>query len=142
MSTVFAVAGVLHLLAQDAFLLIVPSWVPAARDIVIFTGICEIVGAIALLTRRLQKLAGIMLATYAVCVFPANIKHAFEGIQVAGLFNSWWYHVPRLALQPVIVWWALFCAEAVDWPFSGGGVRMRRMAARDGASSARPFSGP
>jgi len=31
--------------------------------------------------------------------------------------DSWWYHAPRLALQPVIAWWALFCAGVTDWPW-------------------------
>jgi uncharacterized membrane protein len=63
-----------------------------------------------------RKLAGIMLALYAVCVFPANIKHALYDIQVPGLPSSWWYHAPRLLMQPVLVWWALFCSGAIDWP--------------------------
>jgi uncharacterized membrane protein len=50
-------------------------------------------------------------------VFPANIKHAVYGVQVAGLPSSWWYHSPRLALQPVLVWWALWCSGAVEWPW-------------------------
>ena len=58
-----------------------------------------------------------MLALYAVCVFPANIKHAFEGIDVPQLPHSWWYHGPRLLAQPVLVWWALFAAGVTDWPF-------------------------
>jgi uncharacterized membrane protein len=128
MSGFFVIAGVLHLHSPDAFLPIVPSWVPAARDVVLITGGCEIVGAIALLTRRLRKFAGIMLAAYAVCVFPANIKHAFYGVQLAGLPSSWWYHAPRLALQPVIVWWALFCSGSLDWPLRGDArLPMRQM---------------
>jgi hypothetical protein len=31
--------------------------------------------------------------------------------------NSWCYHAPRLALQPVLVWWALFCSGIINWPF-------------------------
>jgi len=52
-----------------------------------------------------------------VCVFPANIKHAFEGIVVPPVSDSWWYHGPRLALQPVLVWLALFSSGVIDWPF-------------------------
>ncbi len=125
MAGFFTLAGIVHLYAPDAFLPIVPDWVPAAREVVLVTGACEIAGALALLTTRLRGLAGIMLAAYAICVFPANIKHALEGIQVAGLPSSWWYHGPRLALQPVIVWWALFCSDVIDWPF-----RARRDAKR------------
>jgi hypothetical protein len=61
--------------------------------------------------------AGVMLALYAVLVFPANIKHAIEGIHLPPVPDSWWYHGPRLLVQPVLVWWALFCAGAIDWPW-------------------------
>lgn len=123
MAAFYGVAGVLHLRATDAFLTIVPDWVPMPRDVVLITGVCEIAGALALLTRRLRWWAGAMLALYAVCVFPANIKHAIDGAQIAGLPSSWWYHAPRLALQPVIVWWALFCGRVIDWPFADGRER-------------------
>jgi uncharacterized membrane protein len=69
------------------------------------------------LTRSLRWWAGVMLALYAVCVFPANIKHAVDNIQLPQLPTGWWYHAPRLLLQPVITWWALYCGEVVSWPF-------------------------
>lgn len=109
--------GIVHLRSPEAFLPIVPLWVPFPRDVVLITGACEIAGSIALCTTRLRFLAGVMLALYAVCVYPANIKHAVDGITVGGAHLGWWYHVPRLAFQPVIVWWALFAGRVVDWPF-------------------------
>ncbi len=112
-------AGVLHFTAADKFLLIVPSLVPFARQVVQFTGVCEIAGAIGLLIPRLRALAGIMLALYAAFVFPANIKHAIYGIDVPGLPTSWWYHGPRLLFQPVLVWAALFAADVTRWPIAG-----------------------
>jgi uncharacterized membrane protein len=119
MATFYLAAGVVHLLAPDAFLPIVPDWVPLPRETVLATGLCEIAGSVALMAPRLRRLAGVMLALYAVCVFPANIKHALEGIHVSPLPDGWWYHGPRLVLQPVLVWWALFCAGVVDWPSAG-----------------------
>jgi len=80
-------------------------------------------GAAALLTRRLRTAAGAMLALYAVCVFPANLKHAFYDVQIPGLPATWWYHAPRLALQPVIVWWALYCSGVIDWPMARRAAR-------------------
>ena len=118
MAVFYLAAGVTHVLAPDGFLAITPDWVPFPRQIVLVTGLCEIAGGIALMTRRLRYLAGVMLAIYAVCVFPANIKQAIEGINVPPLPNSWWYHGPRLAMQPVLVWWALFCSGVIDWPFA------------------------
>ncbi len=117
MAVFYAIAGMAHLLVPDKFLLITPSWVPFAPAVIFVTGLCEIAGAVALRTPALRKPAGIALAAYALCVWPANFKHAIDGIDVPHLASSWWYHGPRLALQPVIIWWALYCAEAIDWPW-------------------------
>jgi uncharacterized membrane protein len=57
------------------------------------------------------------LAAYAICVWPANFKHAIEGIDLPHIANGWLYHGLRLAFQPVLVWWALFCAGIIDWPW-------------------------
>ena len=116
MAAFYALAGVGHFVALDKLLAIVPGWVPFPRAVLIVTGVFEIVAAAALLTPRWRRLAGIMLALYAVCVYPANIKHAIDGASLLTFDGTWWYHAPRLALQPVIVWWALFCAEVIDWP--------------------------
>ena len=113
----YGVAGIVHIAAPNKFLPIVPDFVPFPRTVVIVTGLCEIAGALALLTHSLRKAAGIAFALYAVCVFPANIKHAFMGVDVPGLPSSWWYHAPRLLAQPLLVWAALFCADVLRWPF-------------------------
>jgi uncharacterized membrane protein len=117
MAAFYLVAGIVHLFAPDKFLPIVPDFVPLPREVVLATGVCEIAGALALLTTRLRWLAGVMLGLYAIFVFPANIKHAIEGIHLASIPDSWWYHGPRLLMQPALVWWALFCAEVIDWPW-------------------------
>ena len=109
--------GIVHLAATDRFLPIMPDWVPQPRLVVIGTGLCEIAGALALFVPRLRRLAGVGLALYAVCVFPANVKHAVEGIHLPPIPDTWWYHGPRLALQPVMVWWALYATRVIDWPF-------------------------
>ena len=109
-------AGV-HLSAPDVFLPIVPVWGPWPRATVLFTGACEAAGAIGLILPRTRRLAGFMLGLYAVAVFPANIKHAFYGPLIPGLAYQWLYHGPRLLLQPVLVWWALYAGEVTDWPF-------------------------
>ena len=106
----YMLGGIGHFLAIDKVVRIVPDFVPYPRAVVIVTGILEIAGAIALLMPRWRRVAGIMLALYAACVFPANIKHAVDGISFLPFAESWWYHGPRLAMQPVIVWWALFCS--------------------------------
>ena len=116
MAAFYLAAGIAHLASPAGFIAIMPDWAPYPREVIFGTGLCEIAGAVGLMTRSLRWWAGAMLALYAVCVFPANVKHALDNVVVPGLPSSWWYHGPRLALQPVLVWWALFCAGVVDWP--------------------------
>lgn len=113
----FLAAGIAHLMAPDKLLAITPSWVPFAAQVILVTGGCEIAGAVALVTRPLRWWAGVALALYSFCVWPANIKHAIDGTDLSPIPNSWLYHGPRLALQPVIIWWALYCAGVIDWPW-------------------------
>ena len=57
-------------------------------------------------------------------VRPRTPQHAIEGAHLPPVPDGWWHHGPRLALQPVLVWWALFCAGVIDWPFRAKPERM------------------
>ena len=114
---VFFIGGFfLHLDAADALVAITPDWVPSPRAVVFITGVLELLGGIGLLLPPARRWAGIFLALYVIAVWPANIKQAVEHIVLPRIPDSWWYHAPRLALQPVLAWWALFCAGVIDWP--------------------------
>ncbi len=117
MAAFYFAAGVAHLVTPGGFLAIIPPWVPFPEAVIAFTGVCELAGAVGLVTKRLRWWAGVMLAAYAVCVFPANIRHAVEGIAIGGTKLGPWYHIPRLLFQPVLVWWALFAGGVTDWPW-------------------------
>ena len=118
LAAIYLTAGIIHLRSPGGFLQITPGWVPFPREVVLFTGLCEIAGSLALaLIPTLRRAAGMGLALYAVCVFPANINHALNDIAVGGTDLSWWYHGPRLAFQPVFVWWALWVGNVIEWPF-------------------------
>lgn len=118
LGAVYLAAGAAHLRAPAAFLSITPEWVPQPALVIAATGVAEILGAAALVAiRPLRRAAAIGLALYAVCVYPANIKHALDAVAAHGP-EAWWpYHAPRLAFQPVFVWWALFAGGLTDWPW-------------------------
>ncbi|MEJ7933006.1 DoxX family protein [Sphingobium sp. AN558] len=118
LAAAFAIAGVAHLTRPGGFVAITPHWVPAPETVVALTGGAELAGAAGLLIPRLRTAAGIGLALYALCVWPANINHALADIPLGGTHLSWWYHGPRLALQPVIIWWALWASGATNWPMT------------------------
>jgi uncharacterized membrane protein len=117
LAAAYMFVGIVHLRSPNGFLPIVPDWVPYPLETVLVTGVCEIAGAIGLMTRRFRYAAAIGLAAYAVCVYPANIKHAVEGVVIGGTKLGLAYHAPRLAFQPVIIWWALFAGGVIIWPF-------------------------
>ncbi|MBB4006099.1 DoxX family protein [Allorhizobium taibaishanense] len=117
LSVFYLLAGVLHLAYPAPFLTITPDWVPYAPAVIALTGLCELAGAVGLWIPPLRRLSGIGLALYAVCVFPANIKHAIDSLSAAHPSALLWaYHIIRLPLQPVLVWIALFAGRVVSWP--------------------------
>jgi uncharacterized membrane protein len=90
-----------------------PDFLPYHRELVLFTGLCELAGAIGLLLPRWRRWAAMALALYFVCVFPANIKNALDGLSVEGLPAATWYYWLRLPFQPPIVLWALYAGGLI-----------------------------
>ena len=117
MAALYIAAGLAHVIAPSGFVAITPSWVPFPEQVIFLTGLFELAASAALFVPRLRWTAGVALALYALAVWPANINHAFAHIAVPPIPDSWWYHGPRLALQPLIIWWALYAADVIDWPW-------------------------
>lgn len=111
----YLLAGTIHLLRPDVFVRVMPAAIPQPQLIVLLTGAAEIAGAIGLFVPRTRLWAGIGLALYALCVYPANIQHAVHDLST-GTGLGWAYHYPRLFAQPFICWWAL----------AAGGLARRR----------------
>ena len=111
LTILYLVAGVFHLVRPAPFLSITPAWVPWPTAVIALTGLCEIAAAIALFIPRLRKAAGLGLALYAVAVFPANINHAVQDLNLADPVLGIWYHIPRLAFQPALIWAALYVSK-------------------------------
>jgi uncharacterized membrane protein len=110
---IFVIAGVVHLTRPGLFAPLMPAGVPYPTIVIVLTGLAELAGAVGLFVPRTRALAGIMLALYAVCVFPVNIEHAVHDLST-GTGLGWAYHYPRLFAQPFVCWWALV-AGAVPW---------------------------
>jgi len=116
----YLLAGIAHIRSPEFFLAITPEWVPAAAEVILWTGVAEIAGAIGLIqpfSPKLRRVAAIGLAAYAVCVFPANINHLIIDMANAEGGLGLAYHVPRMFAQPIVVWLALWVGEVLDWPF-------------------------
>lgn len=118
LALIYFAAGIIHIRSPGGFVAITPDWVPSPHAVVFWTGVAEIAGAIGLMIPRLRRAAGIGLALYALCVWPANFNHAINDIAIGGNRLPWAYHGPRLMLQPLIIWWALWVGGVTDWPFA------------------------
>lgn len=101
-------AGVGHFLAADAFVRIVPSWLPFRLAIVWGSGAIEIAFALMLvLLPAHRRRVGQALVVFFVLVFPGNVYQAVAGISTAGLrspLERW----GRLAVEPLLIAWALW----------------------------------
>lgn len=102
------------------FLRIVPPFVPSPAVVVLWTGVAELAGAVALAQpwlASLRRAAGAALALYALCVWPANINHFM--LDMARPDHGWGlaYHIPRMFAQPLLIWLALWTGGATDWPW-------------------------
>ena len=112
LSGVFIVAGVLHFAATDAYVRVMPPYMPAHRPLVLVSGAFEIAGGVGLLMPRLCRPAAWGLAALLVAVFPANVHMALHP-EVLNYSVPVWALWLRLPLQPLLI-------AAVLW---AGGTR-------------------
>ena len=123
-AALYIIAGRGHLVNPEPFLRITPDWVPFTEAVVYWTGIAELLGAVALLQPfwpALRKAGAIGLAIYALCVWPANINHF--AMDMARADDGWGlgYHIPRMIAQPFLIWATLWAAKVTFWPFAKAG---------------------
>lgn len=124
LGVLYGFAGVMHLVRPDPFVAITPGFIPYPETVVLWTGVAELAGAVALLQPFLPPLrqaAGIGLALYALCVWPANINHFAMDMARADGGLGLGYHVPRMFAQPLVIWLALWVAD-VPMPGSRAGT--------------------
>jgi uncharacterized membrane protein len=72
-SLFFLIGGQAHFTQTQFFVSIVPPYVPLPLATVYFTGVLELIGAVAIWVPAWRSWAGIGLFALTVCVTPANI---------------------------------------------------------------------
>ena len=102
----FVVAGIAHFVSPDAYIRIVPPYLPRPGLLVLISGIAEIAGGIGILVPSTRRMAAFGLVVLLIAVFPANIYMAVAHVPFAGLAGKSWVQWLRLPLQAPLIWWA------------------------------------
>ncbi|MDY3553240.1 DoxX family protein [Gemmata sp. JC717] len=104
LALLFVAAGVNHFVSPDFYVKIMPPYLPWHYELVLVSGVFEILGGVGLLVPRLQRAAAWGLIALLVAVFPANVHmalnpDAFPNIPPAALWA-------RLPFQALLIAWA------------------------------------
>lgn len=97
----FLLGGIAHFVFTEAEMRIVPPWVPWPREVVLVSGVFELLGAAGLLWRRTRRAAGWGLFALTIAVTPAH----FYMLQQPELFPSvpYWALLLRLPIQVALL---------------------------------------
>jgi uncharacterized membrane protein len=110
----YTFAGVLHFLKPAAYLKIVPPYVPWHLAMVYVSGAAEIAGGIGLLIPPVRRSAAFGLVALLIAVFPANVFMATTPAEAGAASLPAAALWGRLLLQPILVWWVLWCTKPVS----------------------------
>ena len=118
MGGIFAVSGVVHLVRPEVYEPLIPDWLPGAREIVLGSGVAELVCAAGLAHPRTRSAAGWASAALLVGVFPGNVQMAVDAL---GTDNTALKagSIARLPLQVPLVWLAVRAARTSEDPAPG-----------------------
>ena len=105
LSAFFVTAGTLHFVRPRVYEQIMPGYLPAHRELVLLSGAAEIAGGVAVALPATRRRAGLWLAGVLLAVFPANVHMALHPQRYRAIPAPLLW--ARLALQPLIVLWAL-----------------------------------
>ena len=108
MSAMLLVTGIAHFTSTDLMVEMMPDIVPLKREMVYFTGVCELAAAVGLLWDRTAKLASIMLIIFFIAVLPANIAGSFKEVKIGGMDYGPMYLLFRIPLQIFLIWWVYY----------------------------------
>src|SRR6056297_1094638 len=104
----FLAGGIAHFVATDFFTGAMPDYLGYHKELVIISGVFEILGAIGILVPRTRLLAGYGLIALIVAVYPANINMALHPERYSDISELFLYmRLPLQFLFVWFVWWAI-----------------------------------
>ncbi len=114
MAVMLIVTGVSHFTNTAEMAAMMPDFMPAKRELVYFTGVCELAAVVGLLWDRTARLASILLIVFFVLVLPANIAGSLKSVNFGGMEYGPWYLLFRVPLQIFLIWWVWYFGLRLD----------------------------
>jgi len=113
MGVTYAVAGVAHFLAPNAFARAVPPEFPRPRALVYLSGVAEVLLGVGMQFDRTRRASSWGIVALLIAVFPANVHMAtddataeFVPDRLAGVARAAaWVRLPFQAVLVLWAWW-------------------------------------
>ena len=105
MAAMLVATGISHFTNTDQMVVMMPDFMPAKRELVYFTGVCELVAVVGLVWNKTARLASVLLIVFCVLVLPANIAGSLKSVNFGGMEYGPVYLLLRVPMQLFFIWW-------------------------------------
>ncbi|MEO1982501.1 MAG: DoxX family protein [Fuerstiella sp.] len=106
-------AGTMHFVRPDFYVKIMPPYLPFHYELVLLSGVCEVLLGLLLVVPRCSRMAAVGVVVLLIAVFPANI-HVYQHQEL--IPGSPVKHQLRLPLQAVLILWAWWHTKPTATP--------------------------
>lgn len=106
LALILFVAGVLHGFRPELFMVAMPPYLPWHLELILFTGILEIILAAGLIFKHTRALSGLVSGLYFIAILPAHLHVSLNEIPMFGVTS------------PTLLWLrTLFQSVFIGWGF-------------------------
>jgi uncharacterized membrane protein len=105
MAAMLVATGISHFTNTEQMVAMMPDFMPAKRELVYFTGVCELAAVVGLVWKKTARLASVLLIVFFVLVLPANIAGSLKSVNFGGMEYGPLYLLLRVPMQLFFIWW-------------------------------------
>jgi uncharacterized membrane protein len=111
LSLFFIFMAIGHFIRTEEMAAMLPLAVPFRIELIYFTGLLELLGAVGVWIPGLTRLTGLLLILMLIGILPANIYSAINRIEFGGHGAGPAYLLIRIPFQLFVIWWTYFATE-------------------------------
>lgn len=107
MGAFYVFAGTMHFVRPEAYLPMMPAYLPAHAALIFWSGVAEVACGLGVLVPQTRVLAAWGTIALLVAIFPANIHVALHNVPLFGATEgAGALNYARLPFQLVLIAWA------------------------------------